>query len=219
MANYRAIARRAATRYGINPDYFVRQIQAESGFNPRARSPAGALGIAQIMPATARGWGVDPMNPAAALDAAARAMSRYLRSYRNDWRLALAAYNAGPGAVRRYGGVPPYSETRTYIHRVLGGGRPIDTYRPGQGGASPPRRQPGGYPALLAMLGGQAPQIQSGPLELRSPRDVLRSLSPELASYVQPAQGLAPNPYTAQGVTSGELYDQLGAIRRRLLTA
>src|SRR3954466_1370137 len=98
MANYRAEARRAAQRHGLDPGVFERQINQESGFNPNARSPAGALGIAQIMPGTARGWGVNPMNPRQALKAAAHNMARYVRRYGN-YRNALIAYNAGPGRV------------------------------------------------------------------------------------------------------------------------
>src|SRR4051794_29173534 len=100
-----------ARKYGLDPSIFARQIQMESGFNPGARSPAGALGIAQIMPATARGWNVNPMNAGQALDAAARNMARYVHSYGGRYDLALAAYNAGPGAVAKYHGVPPYAET------------------------------------------------------------------------------------------------------------
>lgn len=124
--NWPAIAAAYARKYGINPRYFVNQIRAESNFDPDARSPAGATGIAQIMPGTAQGWGVNPNNPREALDAAARNMSRYLHSYDGDWRKALAAYNAGPGAVQQYGGVPPYAETQNYIKRILGGGDPTD---------------------------------------------------------------------------------------------
>lgn len=120
--NYRRLARQKAKKYGINPDYFERQIGAESGFNPRAGSPKGARGIAQIMPGTARGWGVNPNDPVASLDAAAKNMSRYLRAYGGDWRKALAAYNAGPGAVQKYGGVPPFAETKNYIAKIIGGG-------------------------------------------------------------------------------------------------
>ncbi len=72
----------------------------------------------QLMPATARGLGVDPLDPAQAVDGAARLLAGYLKDYDGRTDLALAAYNAGPGAVRRYGGVPPYEETRTYVQRV-----------------------------------------------------------------------------------------------------
>lgn len=120
MANYRKAARRSARRHGIDPDIFARQINAESGFNPTARSPAGALGIAQIMPDTARGWGVDPMNPIAALDAAAQNMARYIRDY-GGWENALRAYNAGPGAIEASRG---YSETNAYVSKILRGQNP-----------------------------------------------------------------------------------------------
>lgn len=119
MADYRALARQKAKKYGLDPELFARQIGAESGFNPRAVSPAGARGIAQIMPATARGWGVNPDDPDAALDAAAKNMAKYVQQYGN-WRDALTAYNAGPGAV----GKPLYRETRAYISKILGGTNP-----------------------------------------------------------------------------------------------
>lgn len=117
MADYRKMAWNAAVNAGIDPRTFVKQIQAESNFNPRAGSSAGAQGIAQIMPATARGWGVDPWNPNAALNAAAKNMAKYINSY-GGWRNALVAYNAGPGRV----GKPLYSETANYISKILGGG-------------------------------------------------------------------------------------------------
>jgi hypothetical protein len=116
MADLQALARRKAQKYGLDPNVFVRQIRQESGFNPHARSPAGAIGVAQIMPATARGWGVNPNDPAAALDAAAKHMAGYVRQF-GSYRNALVAYNAGPGAVGR--SLP--AETRNYIKVILGG--------------------------------------------------------------------------------------------------
>lgn len=113
--DYRAAAQAAAQKYGIDPGLFTAQIQQESGFNPTARSPAGAQGIAQIMPATARGWGVNPLDPIAALDAAARNMAAYSKKY-GGYRNALIAYNAGPGRV----GKPLYAETANYIKRIMG---------------------------------------------------------------------------------------------------
>lgn len=120
MADYRAAARQAAQRYGLDPNVFLRQINQESGFNPTARSPAGAIGIAQIMPATARGWGVDPTDPIAALNAAAKNMKGYVDKY-GSYRNALVAYNAGPGAVGR-GSLP--AETTKYIDIILNGKTP-----------------------------------------------------------------------------------------------
>jgi hypothetical protein len=120
MADYRAAARRAAVRNGLDPNIFVRQIQQESGFNPNARSPAGATGIAQIMPATARGWGVDPTDPIASLNAAAKNMASYVKKY-GSYENALRAYNAGPGAIERSKG---FAETNNYVKTILGGKDP-----------------------------------------------------------------------------------------------
>src|SRR5215471_8992811 len=118
-----AYARQAAQKAGIDPDVFVRQIQQESGFNPSARSGAGAVGIAQFMPGTAQGMGIDPTDPYAALDAAARLDAQHLQQYGGDWSKALAAYNAGAGNVDKYGGVPPFAETQRYVQDILGGAR------------------------------------------------------------------------------------------------
>ena len=126
-ADYRAIAKQKAEKYGLLPDVFLRQIQQESGFNPGAVSEAGALGIAQIMPSTARGWGVNPRDPVASLDAAARNMAAYIKTYggkssndpvkvRSAYEKALQAYNAGPGSVGRY--LP--AETKSYISTIIG---------------------------------------------------------------------------------------------------
>ena len=116
--DYRKIAYKAAKDAGIKrPGLFVRQIAAESGFNPCVRSGAGAIGIAQIMPDTARSWKVDPYMPVSALQVAAKKMARYEKQY-GSYSLALAAYNAGPGAVAEYGGIPPYEETRNYVYKI-----------------------------------------------------------------------------------------------------
>jgi len=116
---YQQLAEQAAIANGFDPKVFVAQINQESGFNPNARSPAGAIGIAQIMPDTAKGWGVDPTNPVDSLNAAAKAMGGYLQTYGGDYAKALAAYNAGPGAVAKYGGVPPFAETQNYVKTIL----------------------------------------------------------------------------------------------------
>jgi len=116
---YLDIARAAARRHGIPEDLFLRLVQQESGWNANARSRKGALGLAQLMPATARALGVNPRVPAENLEGGARYLRAQYDTFRS-WRLALAAYNAGPEAVTRYGGVPPYRETRNYVRRILG---------------------------------------------------------------------------------------------------
>lgn len=116
---YVAMARAAAMRHGIPSDLFLRLVTRESNWNPKARSHKGATGLAQLMPGTARILGVNPHDPQENLDGGARYLSEQYRKFR-DWRLALAAYNAGPQAVERHGGVPPYRETQAYVAAILG---------------------------------------------------------------------------------------------------
>jgi soluble lytic murein transglycosylase-like protein len=108
-----------AATYSIDPALVRSIVEAESGFNPRATSPAGARGLMQLMPETAQSLGVvDAYDPTDNL----RGGTRYLRGLLDrfgDVRLAVAAYNAGPAAVERFGGVPPFSETQAYVRRVL----------------------------------------------------------------------------------------------------
>lgn len=110
----------AGRTHGVDPALLSAMAKAESGYRASARSHAGATGLMQIMPGTARDLGVDASRPAEAVDGAARLVARYLEAYDGDVDKVLAAYNAGPGAVKRYGGVPPYSETQTYVRRVTG---------------------------------------------------------------------------------------------------
>jgi Transglycosylase SLT domain/D-alanyl-D-alanine carboxypeptidase len=118
-APYRVSLLHSASRWNVSPGLLAAQLMAESGFNPRAVSPAGALGIAQFMPATARSYGLrDPFDPTASIDAQAHLMSDLLRQF-HSVPLALAAYNAGAGAVAACRCVPPYPETRAYIARIL----------------------------------------------------------------------------------------------------
>ena len=111
---------RAAQRWNVGAALLAAQLYAESGFNPFARSAAGAQGIAQFMPGTAAAYGLrNPFDAAAAIDAQAHLMRDLLRRFASV-PLALAAYNAGPGAVEACGCVPPYSETRAYVAKILG---------------------------------------------------------------------------------------------------
>jgi soluble lytic murein transglycosylase-like protein len=107
----------AAARYGLSPQLLAAVGKVESGYDPNAVSPAGAVGLMQLMPSTAAGLGVNPSDPAQAIDGAARLLSRNLREF-GSLPLALAAYNAGAGAVHKYGGVPPYAETQGYVKKV-----------------------------------------------------------------------------------------------------
>jgi soluble lytic murein transglycosylase-like protein len=114
------IIRSAARRYSVDELLVAAIVEAESSFNPMAISPVGAIGLMQVMPATAATFGAaDPSNPAVNIDLGARYLSRLLNRFGGDLELALAAYNAGPGAVDRYDGMPPYRETRAYVGRVL----------------------------------------------------------------------------------------------------
>lgn len=113
------LATAAATRHGVDPHLVLAVIDVESGGDANAVSPAGAQGIMQIMPETARELDLTaPFDPEANIDAGVRYLRQMLTRF-GDLRLAVAAYNAGPGAVERHGGIPPYPETQTYVARVL----------------------------------------------------------------------------------------------------
>ena len=115
---YAALFARAGAEHGVSPALLTAVARAESGFDAGARSPAGAQGLMQLMPATARSLGVDPLQPAQAVDGAARLLKSHLQRF-GATELALAAYNAGPGAVAKHGGVPPYAETKAYVARIM----------------------------------------------------------------------------------------------------
>lgn len=116
---YMDMARAAAKQHDIPEDLFLRLVQQESGWNPNAKSHKGALGLAQLMPGTARLLRVDPHDPKQNLEGGARYLSWQYKKFRS-WRLALAAYNAGPQAVEKYDGVPPYKETQNYVKVIWG---------------------------------------------------------------------------------------------------
>jgi soluble lytic murein transglycosylase-like protein len=117
---YEQLIDSAAQNYGIDPAVLKGLIKQESGFNPNAGSSAGAQGLTQLMPGTASAMGVtDLHDPAQSIDGGAHYLKMQLDRFGGDYSKALAAYNAGPGAVQRYGGVPPYSETQNYVKNVL----------------------------------------------------------------------------------------------------
>lgn len=112
-------ARAMARKHGVPEDLFLRLVQQESGWNAGAVSNKGAKGLAQLMPDTASFLGVDIDNPHQNLEGGARYLKMMYSKFGN-WRLALAAYNAGPGAVEKHGGIPPFAETKNYVLAILG---------------------------------------------------------------------------------------------------
>ena len=116
---YLAMARAAADKHGIPQDLFLRLVHQESRWNDKAVSHAGAIGLAQLMPGTAALLKVDPSVPSQNLEGGARYLRQQYEEF-GTWRLALAAYNAGPGAVKKYGGIPPFKETKNYVRIIAG---------------------------------------------------------------------------------------------------
>ena len=117
-ANLQPLFASAGARYNVDPLLLASVAKQESGFQTGAVSGAGAQGVMQLMPGTAAGLGVSAFDPAQAIDGAAQLLSGYLQSYGGSVPLALAAYNAGPGAVSQYGGIPPYAETQNYVSNI-----------------------------------------------------------------------------------------------------
>jgi len=114
--------RQQAPRYNLDPDLVARVMRQESGANPAAVSPAGAIGLMQLMPGTAKDLGVDPRDPRQNIHGGLTYLQQQMERF-NDPALALAAYNAGPGAVQKHGGIPPFDETQKYVRAILGGGQ------------------------------------------------------------------------------------------------
>jgi len=117
---YDSLITAAAQKNGVDPAVLKGLIRQESGFDPNSTSGAGAVGLTQLMPGTAAALGVtNPSDPAQSIDAGARYLRQQLDAFGGDVQKSLAAYNAGPGAVQRYGGVPPYGETQNYVRQVM----------------------------------------------------------------------------------------------------
>jgi len=169
--DYRQAARDAARKYGIDPEMFLRLIQQESSFRPDVVSPKGAIGLGQLMPATAKELGVDPTDPMQNLEGAAKYLSQQLKRFGSP-ELALAAYNAGPTRVARLGRVPNIAETQNYVKTILGEGQTTM--------ATPMDRAREEELRMQMLASGTAPQAAP-----RAPLSALRQDRPQAAAAPQ----------------------------------
>lgn len=173
--DYRQAARDAASRYGIDPEMFLRLIQQESRFRPDEVSPKGAIGLGQLMPATAKELGVDPTDPLQNLEGAAKYLSQQFKRFGSP-ELALAAYNAGPTRVARLGRVPNIAETQNYVKTILGEGQTTM--------ATPMDRAREEELRMQMLASGTAPQAAP-----RAPLSALMQDRPQAAAAPQQRRG------------------------------
>jgi hypothetical protein len=169
--DYRQAARDAARKYGIDPDMFLRLIQQESRFRPDEVSPKGAIGLGQLMPATAKELGVDPTDPLQNLEGSAKYLSQQLKRFGSP-DLALAAYNAGPTRVAKLGRIPNIAETQNYVKKILGEGQTTM--------ATPMDRRREEELRMQMLASGTAPQAAP-----RAPLSALRQDRPQAAAAPQ----------------------------------
>jgi hypothetical protein len=228
--DYRQAARDAASRYGIDPDMFLRLIQQESSFRPDVVSPKGAIGLGQLMPATAKELGVDPTDPMQNLEGAAKYLSQQLKRF-GDPSLALAAYNAGPTRVAKLGRVPNIAETQNYVKTILGEGQttmatPMDMAREEElrqqmlASGTAPQAAPR---APLSALMQDRPQAAAAPQQRRSGfggiMDYLGTPSPTTGLSRAEQFAAALDPLIMPEMRSGEAIRARGTQRMKRQSA
>jgi hypothetical protein len=223
--DYRQAARDAARKYGIDPDMFLRLIQQESSFRPDVVSPKGAIGLGQLMPATAKELGVDPTDPMQNLEGAAKYLSQQLKRFGSP-ELALAAYNAGPTRVAKLGRVPNIAETQNYVKTILGEGQttmatPMDMAREEElrmqmlASGTAPQAAPR---APLSALMQDRPQAAAAPQQRRSGfggiMDYLGEQSPTTGLSRAEQFAAALDPLIMPEMRAGEAIRARGAQRQ-----
>jgi len=228
--DYRQAARDAASKYGIDPEMFLRLIQQESSFRPDVVSPKGAIGLGQLMPATAQELGVDPTDPMQNLEGAAKYLSQQLKRF-GDPSLALAAYNAGPTRVAKLGRVPNIAETQNYVKTILGEGQttmatPMDMAREEElrmqmlASGTAPQAAPR---APLSALRQDRPQAAAAPQQRRSGfggiMDYLGTPSPTTGLSRAEQFAAALDPLIMPEMRSGEAIRSRGAQRMKRQSA